>query len=66
MIELKAHKKCGARRLKMLAEEALQQIMAKNYGARFEELGVKEVLCYGVAFSGKKVELTEFRIFDRG
>ena len=57
VIEIKVQKRCSAKCLKVLAESALEQIEEKNYDAQFEALGVKEVLHYGVAFSGKNVEV---------
>lgn len=63
VIEIKVQKRCGAKRLKVLAEGALQQITEKNYDAQFDKLGVKEVLHYGVAFSGKNVEVAEMQLF---
>lgn len=63
IIEIKVQKRCGVKRLKALAEGALQQIVEKNYDVQFDKLGVKEVLHYGVAFSGKKVEVAEMQLY---
>lgn len=41
-----------------LAEAALQQINAKKYETELMASGVKTVYKYGLAFSGKKVEVT--------
>lgn len=58
LIELKAEKNCSKEKLKKLAEAALQQINAKKYETELMASGVKTVYKYGVAFSGKKVEVT--------
>ena len=58
LIELKAEKNCSDEKLKVLAETALQQINDKKYETELHAAGVKTVYKYGVAFSGKKVEVT--------
>lgn len=58
LIELKAEKNCSKEKLKKLAEAALQQINAKKYETELMASGVKTVYKYGLAFSGKKVEVT--------
>ena len=58
LIELKAEKNCSKEKLKKLAEAALQQINAKKYETELMASGVKTDYKYGVAFSGKKVEVT--------
>lgn len=58
LIELKAGKNCSKEKLKKLAEAALQQINAKKYETELMASGVKTVYKYGLAFSGKKVEVT--------
>ena len=57
IIELKAEKDCSEAELKALAETALQQIIEKKYDAEMTSKGVKTVYKYGVAFSGKNVEV---------
>ena len=57
LIELKAEKNCSDEKLKVLAETALQQINDKKYETELTAAGVKTVYKYGVAFSGKKVEV---------
>ena len=42
----------------MLSETALQQINDKKYETELTAAGVKTIYKYGVAFSGKKVEVT--------
>lgn len=58
LIELKAEKNCSGEKLKQLAETALRQINEKKYETELMAAGVKTVYKYGVAFSGKKVEVT--------
>lgn len=58
LIELKAEKKCTKDQLKKLSEAALQQITDKNYDTEMIAAGIKNIYKYGVAFSGKKVEVT--------
>lgn len=57
LIELKAEKHADAEKLKKLAAVALKQINDKNYAADMQSHGVKTIYKYGVAFSGKKVEI---------
>lgn len=57
IIELKAQKNCGSDELKLLAKEALSQINVRKYDTKMKEQRVSCVLKYGVAFSGKKVEI---------
>lgn len=58
LIELKAEKNCTADGLKKLSETALKQINDKKYDTELTAAGVKTIYKYGVAFSGKKVEVT--------
>ena len=57
LIELKAQKDCSQEELKLLSEKALSQIIDKKYDAELKSLGVETVYKYGVAFSGKHVEV---------
>lgn len=57
IIELKAAKNASEVQLRKLAETAVAQIKAKRYAAELEQQGVAQVYKYGVAFSGKHVEL---------
>ena len=59
IIELKAQKNCDTDELKLLAKEALQQINVRKYDTRMREQNISCVLKYGVAFSGKRVEIEE-------
>ena len=58
LIELKAEKDCSDEKLRRLSETALQQINDKKYDTELLTAGVKTIYKYGVAFSGKKVEVT--------
>ena len=58
LIELKAEKNCGKDKLKKLSETALKQIMDKKYDSDMKAKGIHTVYKYGVAFSGKNVEVT--------
>lgn len=55
IMELKAAKDSSG--LQVLAKEAVEQIEQKKYGAILEDAGVENILKYGVAFSGKHVEI---------
>ena len=43
--------------LSVIAEEAIAQIDRNNYTQELEERGVKKIVKYGIAFSGKSVEV---------
>lgn len=53
MIELKSGKDCTEEQLDELAVTALKQIDNKQYYVEMSAQGVKEILQYGIAFSGK-------------
>ena len=55
LIELKAMKHCDY--LKSLVAEALQQIKEQSYTAEMQAEGITNICKYGVAFSGKYVEI---------
>lgn len=57
IIELKAAKDCTEEELKALSKKALQQIDDKKYDTELRETGITDVIKYGVAFCGKKVEI---------
>ena len=57
VIELKAGKDCSASELQRLAKMALQQIEDRQYDSELRSQGVQTVFKYGVAFSGKAVEV---------
>lgn len=58
LIELKAAKDCSEDELKELSEKALAQIDSRKYETELTVKGVRNILKYGVAFSGKKVQIT--------
>ena len=57
IIELKAEKDADEKELKELAKVALKQIIDKKYDTEMQTKGVKTIIKYGVAFSGKHVEI---------
>lgn len=57
LIELKAKKNASATTLQKLAQAALQQIEDKTYDTELVMDGVQTIFKYGVAFSGKAVEV---------
>ena len=57
IIELKAEKDADEKELKELAKAALKQIIDKKYDTEMQTKGVKTIIKYGVAFSGKHVEI---------
>ena len=58
LIELKAEKNCEGDKLKKISEMALKQIVDKKYDTELKAAGVETIYRYGVAFSGKNVEVT--------
>ncbi len=56
LIELKAAE-ISRRKLKQLSETALAQIQDRKYDTDMISKGVKTIFKYGVAFSGKQVEI---------
>jgi hypothetical protein len=58
LIELKAEKNATSEQLKALSQTALNQIVVKNYDTELKAAGIETIYKYGVAFSGKKVEIT--------
>ena len=57
IIELKAAKNIQGEQLQRFAKTALAQIKTKHYTAELENQGVNIIYKYGVAFSGKNVEI---------
>lgn len=57
MIELKAGKDCTEEQLNELAETVLKQLNDRQYHEEMSAQGVKEILQYGIAFSGKSVSI---------
>lgn len=58
LIELKAAKDCPEDELKELSEKAPAQIDSRKYETELTVKGVRKILKYGVAFSGKRVQIT--------
>lgn len=58
LIELKAGSNCSAEGLRALSNSALLQIKDRNYETEMETKGIKTIFKYGVAFSGKYVEIS--------
>ena len=57
LIELKAGKECTEGQLDELAKTALKQINDRQYHVEMNAQGVKEILQYGIAFSGKSASV---------
>lgn len=57
LIELKAEKNCADGKLKELSEIALSQIREQKYDTEMKQKGITAIYKYGVAFSGKRVEI---------
>lgn len=57
LIELKAGKDCSEGALEQLSQNALDQINERKYDAEMQACEVKEILKYGIAFSGKKAAI---------
>lgn len=58
LMELKAQKDCSEKELADLSKMALAQIESRKYETEMRSKGIREIAKYGVAFSGKKVEIT--------
>ena len=58
LIELKAASNASAKALRELADTALLQIKEKRYDTEMRTRGIQTVFKYGVAFSGKNVEIS--------
>ena len=59
IFELKAEKNCSQEKLKALADQALKQITEKKYASEMKSTGIQNITQYGVAFSGKAVEISK-------
>lgn len=57
IMELKWKKGLGTEALGGLADEALAQINEMRYDAEMKEDGIRDILKFGIAFSGKKVSV---------
>lgn len=61
LIELKAGKGCSEGQLEELAQAALQQINDRSYCAELLAMGVRSIVKYGFAFSGKRARIAAER-----
>lgn len=59
LIELKAEKYLSDAQLEGLAESALKQINDRKYDTEMKTRGIKTIIKYGVAFSGRKVKIVQ-------
>lgn len=57
LIELKWKRRSEAEALDALAEEALDQIDQKRYDSEMKAVGIKDIMKFGIAFSGKRVRI---------
>jgi len=57
VMEFKAVPASGKKELSKTAEEAIAQIDRQNYTRELQERGVRRIVRYGIAFSGKSVEV---------
>ena len=58
LIELKAAKNCSDEQLRKLSVAALQQIEDRAYHTELQAAGITSTIRFGIAFSGKKVQIT--------
>ena len=58
LIELKWGRDCSAEELKRLSQTALRQIKRQKYDTDMTAKGIAKIWRYGVAFSGKNVEIS--------
>lgn len=58
LIELKYKKDVNEDELRSIAKKALKQIEERKYDAHMKAAGINSIYKYGVAFSGKRVEIT--------
>lgn len=57
IFELKAEKDCAQDKLREIAQGAVRQIIERKYETEMKMHGVETIIKYGVAFSGKSVEI---------
>ena len=57
IIEIKAAKDATEEQLKALAANALAQVDSRKYDTELRKQSIKNIYKYGIAFSGKKVEI---------
>lgn len=58
LIELKAEKSCSEEALVKLSQKAVKQIIERKYDTEMISKGVKSIVKFGVAFSGKKAKIS--------
>ncbi|MCD8148939.1 MAG: PD-(D/E)XK nuclease domain-containing protein [Clostridiales bacterium] len=58
IMELKWKKNLSEDKLTGLADEALAQIDDMRYDAAMKEDGIKDILKFGIAFSGKRIRVS--------
>ena len=56
-MEFKAIPASEKNNLAKLADDALRQTAHKTYNQELTERGIRQIVRYGIAFSGKKVEV---------
>ncbi len=59
LIEVKAEKSCSDTQLQQLAATALEQIADRQYETEMQSMGIHTIIKYGIAFSGKRVQITK-------
>jgi hypothetical protein len=57
LMELKWGKALNDHELDSLSKDAVQQIKEKRYDAEMQEEGIKDIIKFGITFSGKKVKI---------
>ena len=57
LLKIKAARNASVEKLQELAKAALEQIEAKHYDAELQRQGIATIYKYGMAFSGKNVEI---------
>lgn len=57
LIEVKAEKGCSDERLRGLSLAALEQMSDREYDTEMRAAGVSQIVKFGIAFSGKNVEI---------
>ena len=55
ILEFKTEKNLDETGLKKLAEEGLRQILDRKYYTEMEYHGIRHIVMFGIAFSGRKV-----------
>ncbi len=57
LIEVKAEKRCSEQKLEDLSQIALKQIEDREYGIEMLSKGIMKIFKFGIAFSGKEVQI---------